>query len=257
MSRLKKWLLPYLPWHFGDQLGSIESYAFEHGTDVRSHLRENYKYSGRLGEIFTGNKGNVVHKWHHYIPIYDRYFQPYVGKPVRFLEIGVSKGGSLQMWRDYFGEHAIIFGIDIDPACAKFDGQAGKVRIGSQTDETFLSRVIAEMGGVDVILDDGSHMMKHIPVTLKALFPQLAQGGLYMIEDLHTSYWIRFGGGYYHKRNFFHAVGQIVADMHHWYHRRNLRWPEVSRDCTAIHIHDSIVVLEKAKSFPPVHSQVG
>ena len=76
------------------------------------------------------------------------------------------------MWRKYFGESAIIFGIDIDPSCAKFNGIAGQVRIGSQIDKIFLDSVISEMGGVDIILDDGSHHMNNIAPTFKHLFPQ-------------------------------------------------------------------------------------
>ena len=127
--------------------------------------------SSDIAELFWSNSGTIVHKWHHYLPIYDRYFSRFRGTPVRMLEIGVSKGGSLKLWRDYFGVKATIFGIDIDPACAVYDGQHASVRIGSQDDSGFLRSVIAEMGGVDLILDDGSHMGRHIRASLDVLFP--------------------------------------------------------------------------------------
>jgi hypothetical protein len=95
--------------------------------------------------------------------LYDRYFSPFRGRKTRFLEIGVNKGGSLQLWRKYFGDDAIIFGININPDCEKLNGLAGQVRIGSQIDRPFLESVIKEMGGVDIVLDDGSHHMQHIP----------------------------------------------------------------------------------------------
>ena len=107
----------------------------------------------------AGNEGVKVHKWHHYLPLYDRYFGQYRGTPVKFLEIGVNNGGSLQMWRRYFGPDAVICGIDINPDCAQYDGQSGMVRIGSQDDPEFLASVIEEMGGIDAVLDDGSHRM--------------------------------------------------------------------------------------------------
>lgn len=72
--------------------------------------------------IFWSNEGTIVHKWHHYLPIYERYFAPYKSLKPRFLEIGVSKGGSLSLWREYFGPDAVIFGIDIDPSCAALTG---------------------------------------------------------------------------------------------------------------------------------------
>ena len=224
-------------------------------SNVKADIKEKYNHDGELLEFFSSNKEHIVHKWHHYIPLYDRYFSCFRGRKVRFLEIGVSKGGSLQMWRNYFGDEAIIYGIDINPDCEQFNNKAGQVRIGSQIDEAFLTSVIQEMGGVDIVLDDGSHHMSHIPVTLKHLFPHVTDGGIYMVEDLHTSYWKSFGGGYGDEKNFFGFVMQIIDDMHHWYHRMGLKNASVSTNCTGLHIHDSIVVLEKNKTYAPVHSQ--
>lgn len=239
--------------------GDITEFRFDSvGPDaVKADIIQKYGFEGDLLDFFTSNRGSVVHKWHHYLPIYDRYFSPYRGRKIRFLEIGVSKGGSLQLWRQYFGDEAIIYGIDIDPACKAFDGQAGQVRIGSQVDETFLGEIILEMGGIDIVLDDGSHHMQHIPATLNFLFPRLAYGGLYMIEDLHTAYWKAFGGGYRSRGNFFRLLADVTDDMHRWYHARQSTQKKISEECSGIHIHDSIVVLEKAKVFKPVHSAIG
>ena len=226
------------------------------GSDIRADILAKYGYDGDLSRLFAENQGPMVHKWHHYIPIYDRYFAAWRGKPLRFLEIGVSQGGSLQLWRHYFGPQATIFGIDINPACAQYDGQAGSVRIGSQADPAFLQRVVAEMGGIDIVLDDGSHRMDHVRASLEALFPHLATGGLYLIEDLHTAYWPGYGGGYRNRRNFFNVLRQIMDDMHRWYHDRADRLPALGGAVSAIHVHDSIVVIEKNPVFAPVHSEV-
>jgi hypothetical protein len=234
----------------------IERYAFDEKLDVKKDIKQKYGYQGELLDIFTENKGNIVHKWHHYIPLYDRYFSPYRGKKIKFLEIGVSKGGSLQLWRKYFGDGAIIYGIDINPECEKYNGLSGQVRIGSQADKTFLTRVVDEMGGVDIILDDGSHQMEHVSETLKHLFPLLNNGGLYMIEDLHTSYWKSYGGEYGSKKNFFTLAMDLVNDMHHWYHNKKEKYPFISSVCSGIHIHDSITVLEKNDVHRPSHSEI-
>jgi len=236
--------------------GSIKDFAFNQNESVKIDINEKYKYDGDLLKIFSENSGPLVHKWHHYIPIYSRYFSRFRATKVRFLEIGVSKGGSLTMWRKYLGEDAIIFGIDIDPDCAQYDNISGNVRIGSQIDEVFLKSVIEEMGGVDIILDDVSHHMNHIPKTLNFLYPLLSENGIYMIEDLHTAYWPIFKGGYRSKKNFFHMIRGLIDDMHHWYHGRSIKFPKISNECSAIHIHDSIVVLEKNKVFMPVHSKI-
>lgn len=235
----------------------MRRFRFDEEGDVAEDIRQKYGFDGDLLKLFAGNKGVVVHKWHHYIPIYDRYFGPFRKTDVRFLEIGVNKGGSLQMWRRYFGKKATLFGIDINEDCAKFDGDAGQVRIGSQADPDFLDKVIAEMGGVDIVLDDGSHRMPHVRASFEHLFPKLTQGGIYMIEDLHTAYSTSFGGGYRSGANFFRFVRELADDMHHWYHNKGLRHPDFGDAVSGVHIHDSIAVIEKEPVHRPVHSRVG
>ena len=110
--------------------------------------------------LFWEHEGTIVHKWHHYLPIYEKFLSKYKNKPVKFLEIGVSQGGSLSLWRKYFGPDATIYGVDIDPQCKVYDGVDAQVRIGSQDDANFMSDVVQEMGEVDIVLDDGSHISK-------------------------------------------------------------------------------------------------
>lgn len=258
---LKRKLKPYIPaalLELGKRRSArFEKFAFDASLDPRSDIVQKYGEHGALLDLFTGNEGPVVHKWHHYIPLYERYFAPFRGRPVRVLEIGVSEGGSLQLWRNYFGPAAVIYGIDIDPACARHNGVAGQVRTGSQLDQGFLDGVVDEMGGIDIVIDDGSHHMEDIPATLQGLFPRLNDGGIYLIEDLHTAYWPESGGGYRSRGNFFRLVMACVDDMHHWYHGRGLQHPKISAHCRGVHIHDSIVVLEKGTPYPPVHSRIG
>ena len=232
----------------------MRDYAFE--GDIASDLRDRLGYDGPLAEIYAGGLTELVHKWHHYLPIYDRYLSAYRDKPLRFLEIGVYKGGSLEMWRRYFGAEATIFGIDINPECAEYDGKAGQVRIGSQADPVFLKDVVQEMGGVDVVLDDGSHKMRHVRKSLEVLYPMLADDGLYMIEDLQTAYWLKFGGGRYSPLNFFNLLRRVIDDMHHWYHPGRPRVPGIGAAVEAIHIHNAVAVLEKGPNLKPTHSQV-
>ena len=60
-------------------------------------------YKGRAADLFFSNKQEPVHKWLHYLPIYDKAFSPYVGTKIRFLEIGVSRGGSLKCGASFSG----------------------------------------------------------------------------------------------------------------------------------------------------------
>lgn len=213
--------------------------------------------SGPLERLFWSNDGPVVHKWPHYFPIYERHFGPFRDRPVRFLEIGVSKGGSLDLWRRYFGADAVIFGIDIDPACAAFDGRSAQVRIGSQDDPAFLEAVVAEMGGLDLVLDDGSHDSIHIRASLDVLFPYLAEGGVYMIEDLHAAYWPEFSGGYGRASSFMESAKTLIDDLHHWHHHRGQKIAATRDALTGLHIYDSIVVLDKARPAMPYHAKRG
>ena len=235
----------------------IERYAFPKDGDVRQDLVDKFGLASDLVQIYSSEQDPGVHKWHHYIPIYEKYFEKYRGQEVRFLEIGVAKGGSLRMWREYLGPNAVIFGIDIDQNCSKLNGLHGQVRIGSQDDSSFLSSVILEMGGIDVVLDDGSHDMGRTASSLKILFPQLNQGGTYLIEDLHTAYWRGFGGGYHSKDNLFRLVPKLIDDIHSWYHPYGKRSALSNDVVSSIHIHDSILVLGKDIKYPPTHSQVG
>lgn len=234
----------------------VNKFAYQ-GDDIAGDIIEKYDYSGKFLKLFAGNTGPSVQKWHHYIPLYDRYMSLYRKPNVRFLEIGVERGGSQQMWRKYFGSKATIMGIDINPECAQFDGLSGMVRIGSQNDPDFLRSVIDEMGGVDVVLDDGSHVMEHVETSFQTVFPLLSEPGLYMIEDLHTAYLRRYGGGIDAKANFFRTVDRLVDDMHRWYHGGVQKAPGIQGKATGIHIHDSFVAIEKSPSYRPTHSRVG
>lgn len=235
----------------------VARFRFPEDGDIKAHLEDTYGYKGDLAKIYTSNRGARVHKWHHYLPLYDRYFAPFRKTDVKFLEIGVANGGSLQVWRKYFGKKATIYGIDIKESCARFDGIAGQVRIGSQTDRAFLESVVAEMGGVDIVLDDGSHIMRHVDKSMRVLFPLLSTPGIYMIEDLHTAYSERWGGGLEADRNFFNRIRGMIDDMHQWYHNGKPNYAVTHGKVSGIHIHDSITVFEKNDHPRPVHSHVG
>lgn len=223
---------------------------------IADDVRLRFGSAGDIVDIFVSHAGEGVHKWHHYLPLYEQYLGRWRNQPLRFLEIGVSRGGSLEMWRKYFGPQAQIYGLDINPTCSRFDGQFGQVRIGSQDDPAFLDAIVDELEGVDVILDDGSHIMNHIRTSFLTLFPRLSLGGCYIIEDLHTSYWKEYGGGFNESANFYNFVRELIDDMHIWYHQSGIKQSAVSGMVTGIHVHDSLVVIDKGQAQTPVHSLV-
>lgn len=113
------------------------------------------------------------------------------------------------------------------------------------------------MGGVDVVLDDGSHVAGHQRVSFETLFPLLNAGGLYIIEDMHTSYWPgSYGGGYRRPGTAIELCKDVVDDMHGWYH--DSKGKRVARqEVGAVHFYDSVAVIEKVEHGPPRHVKIG
>lgn len=210
-----------------------------------------------MARQFYSHTGRPIHKWTHYLDRYDQHFARYRGTPVGMLEIGVFQGGSLQLWRRYFGREARIMGIDIDPECATRVESPNHVRIGSQDDPEFLRACVAELGApLDIVLDDGSHIGRHQWTSFRTLFPLLEDGGLYVIEDLHTSYWADFEGRVGDPSTGIGLVHSMIDDMHAWYHEAD-QVTSAKQDVVGIHVYDSVVFIEKARRERPEHVLVG
>ncbi|MBO0710792.1 MAG: class I SAM-dependent methyltransferase [Acetobacteraceae bacterium] len=130
-------------------------------------------------------EGPGIWKWRHYFDIYSRHFEKFRGKNVNILEIGIYSGGSLGMWRDYFGPKCKIFGVDIKEECKNYEESGIKIFIGDQADREFWARFKADVGAVDIVIDDGGHEVVQQVVTLEELWPILRPGGVYLCEDVH------------------------------------------------------------------------
>jgi hypothetical protein len=155
--------------------------------------RSRSQAEGDLFEIFKFS--DKAHKWHHYFPIYTSRFKRFQDKPVRILEIGVQRGGSIEMWRKWFHPETVIVGLDINVECMQFDDPESltHVRIGDQADTAFLRAVTDEFGPFDIIMDDGGHTTNQMITSFNALFRYaLTDEGLYMVEDTHSNYLGKF-----------------------------------------------------------------
>ncbi len=211
-----------------------------------------------LERYFRQNDKRLIHKWNHYFDIYDRHLRRYRGKELVLLEIGVSQGGSLQMWRDYFGEKAHIFGIDIDPRCKEFEEDQTKIFIGSQSDRNFLREVKSKMPEIDILIDDGGHTMKQQIVTYEELFDHVKDDGIYLCEDLHTSYWLEWGGGYRRRNTFIEYSKHFIDELHAFHSEQHrLRVNAFTKSVSSIHYYDSILILEKGKREKPYQEKSG
>jgi hypothetical protein len=224
--------------------------------------------TGRFSRLFAHHEGNLAHKWVSYFPVYDRVLDRFAEgfvtaggerRPLRFLEIGVSMGGSLELWRKFFGPEAVIYGIDVDPRCASVAREDLHVRIGSQSDPAFLADVVEAMGGVDVVLDDGSHECGDQRASFDALFPLLSEGGVYLVEDVYTSYWMTRGGGLRRPGSFVELAKGLVDGMNRWHYRLPVgrRARMAMSDVHSVQFFEAMVVIEKGHRERPDSRKVG
>ncbi len=210
-----------------------------------------------LWQDFKTNQGKVVYKWLHYFPIYERHLTPWRNKTVTIFEIGVFKGGSLQMWQRFFGPLATIVGLDINPDCLRHEEPGVHVRIGDQADEAFLRSVLDEFGAPDIVIDDGSHQMAHIRDTFLFLYPKLSKNGIYIVEDLHTAYWEEYGGGLGNPETFI-SMSKGFVDNLNADHSRGAQTPDfLTRHTFGISFYDGVVVFERGTIRVKLARQTG
>jgi cephalosporin hydroxylase len=211
-----------------------------------------------LEVYFRQNDKRSISKWIHYFDIYDRHFSQFRNKEITIVEIGVSQGGSLQMWKHYFGDKAKIFGIDINPSCKQFEEENIKVFIGSQSDRKFLNEVKKAVPSIDILIDDGGHTMVQQIVSFEELFDNVVENGVYLCEDLHTSYWIGFGGGHKRKGTFIEYSKNFIDNINAYHsNQKSLKVNRFTETVNSLHYYDSVLVIEKRKMSPPYHEDTG
>ena len=181
-----------------------------------------------------------AHKKDEFLEIYDKHFFPWKDKHTRLLEIGVQYGGSLKIWREYFKDLELT-GVDILPGCTQYATDTTKILIGDQSNRDFLE----SLGSFDIVIDDGGHTMVQQQETFKVLFPKLSSGGIYVIEDTHTSYWKQFQDSSLKTTDFVKSLtDQINADA-----TMSSRCEEVrienTYEISSIHFYESVILIHK------------
>lgn len=206
-----------------------------------------------IGRVFETTEN--VHKLRHYFPIY----QSVLTRTERMLEIGVDRGGSLRMWREYLPD-ATIVGLDISPKVAQYDDPQNDihVRVGDQTDTSFLSSVLEEFGPFDTVLDDGGHTNKQMIASFQYLFPRLKPGGVYIVEDVCANYWTLYRD---QRESFVDFTKWLMDAMHAHYQQmssvyqlmeghqkrvKEVRVPFATTIIDRIEVFDSVVVVHRA-----------
>jgi hypothetical protein len=164
-----------------------------------------------LAKKYGTDKSSDVHnycvKYEKYLP-FNRY------QDMNILEIGILDGKSLLTWKDYYYKAKIV-GIDINPDCKQFQNKENdiSVEIGSQGNNVFLNDIMREYGPFDMILDDGSHMNEHVIFSFEHLFQSLKSGGVYIVEDVSTSYWSWYGGGLNNPMSMMEYFKKLADDI--------------------------------------------
>jgi len=133
-------------------------------------------------------KGPGIWKWVHYFEIYDRHLAKFRNKEVSICEVGIYSGGSLGMWRQYFGPRCRVYGVDIEESCKAYEGDGIEVFIGDQADRGFWRDFRRQVPEVDIIIDDGGHHFNQQATTLEQMLPHLRPGGVYICEDIHGTF---------------------------------------------------------------------
>lgn len=176
-----------------------------------------------------------------YFPVYDRLFGPYRDRPITFVEIGVLSGGSLFMWRQFFGPKARIIGIDLNPDAVRWRDHGFEIHIGSQSDPAFWQKVLEDVGPVDILLDDGGHRFEQQIMTCECAVPGIRDGGLLVVEDTHTSYLPGYGGP--SPMSFISYAKQIADGINHRFSGLRDKYPYESA-IWSIRFFESLVAFE-------------
>lgn len=169
------------------------SEAYQYSQSYKDVVPENTfetkEQENPLWNYFQNHKeGHGIWKWEHYFDVYHKHLAKFIGKKVDVLEIGIYSGGSLEMWRSYFGEKCHIYGVDIEEACKEYENNYVSVYIGDQENSAFWSDFRNKVEGIDILIDDGGHTAEQQQVTLEQMLQHLNPGGIYICEDIHGTY---------------------------------------------------------------------
>jgi hypothetical protein len=162
----------------------------------------------------------------------------------------------MRMWSRFFGPDARLVGVDIDPVALISAGDRYTVVLADQADPDAMRDLAQKHGPFDVIIDDGGHSMVQQITSIETLFPMLNEGGVYLVEDCHTSYWEQYDGGRGREGTFMEWVKTRLDDLN-GYHQKDGVEPVWTRQVDGIHVYDSVVVLDKKTRFAPFAEQTG
>jgi len=198
-------------------------------------------------------------KYKNYFPVYEKLFSRFKGKKITFVEIGVLSGGSLFMWRNYFGKDARIIGVELNPEAKRFEKDGFEIHIGNQSDENFWKDFFEKIGEVDIILDDGGHTNFQQIVTSCSCIPFIKDDGILVVEDVFHSYGVSYGAsGFYNpsKYSFINFCKKTIDDV-------NYRFPEnkkfkfsLNKNVYSVEFFEAMVAFNINKELCKIENEV-
>ena len=197
-----------------------------------------YKNTKSFQAFINSPFRSIKHK--SYFNVYDALLEEYIGKEITFVEVGVLDGGSLFMWRDFFGEQARIIGIEINKSAKVWKDHGFEIYIGSQSDPNFWKGLFEEIGKVDIVLDDGGHTYQQQIITVECALENIKPGGKIIVEDTYTSYQKEYG--YPSNHSFIKYAANLVDGI-------NLRTPKIKTSKDSNKVISNISFYESIVSF--------
>jgi 23S rRNA U2552 (ribose-2'-O)-methylase RlmE/FtsJ len=196
-----------------------------------------------IEKLFFNSK-NRSSKWKKYFEVYEEFFQHFKNKDIIFVEIGVYNGGSLEIWKKYFGDKSRIIGIDVNPECKIFEKDGYEIFIGNQSDPKFWENFFKQIGKVDIILDDGGHTNLNQIITTANVLDKINDNGLLVIEDTHSSYIKEYNSNM--KLTFINLCKKIIDEINldgNYYFKKFIY---------SMHCFDKMIIfrINKNKCFP-------
>ena len=183
-------------------------------------------------------------KWNNYFEIYEKLLSKFKNKKITIVEVGVGDGGSLYMWKSFFGKKSRVIGIELNPDSKKLKKDGFEIFIGDQSDKEFWRKFYKQVGKIDVLIDDGGHTNIQQITTLVESIKFIKDNGLIIIEDTHTSFMKKKGFRNPSKYSLINFSTKIIESMH----RRN---PSIKKSLNifsnrifAIEYFDSLVVFK-------------
>ena len=185
-------------------------------------------------------------KWNNYFDIYENLFQKFLKKNIKIVEVGIGDGGSLFMWKNFFGKKAKVIGIELNPDAKKLEKKGFKIFVGDQSSPIFWKNFYKKVGNIDILIDDGGHTNLQQVTTLMESINHIKPGGMILVEDTHTSYMKNKGFKNPSKYSFINFTSSLIEIIHRRNPSLNKNLNFIAKKINSIEYYDSITVINIA-----------